>query len=138
MVSLVNSIKHLQNYYQSFSHSSKRMKKREHFLTQSRGQPYSDTKGKQRHYRQKINYRPIFLTNINVKTSTYTRRQSSATYQKNYTLWRILHHVKSWCKMIIFFFILLMCIILIDCHMLNNACIPGVNPNLSWILDWRW
>ena len=30
------------------------MKKREHFLTQSRGQPYSDTKGKQRHYRQKI------------------------------------------------------------------------------------
>lgn len=79
------------------------MKKREHFLTQSRGQPYSDTKGKQRHYRQKINYRPIFLTNINVKTSTYTRRQSSATYQKNYTLWRILHHVKSWCKMIIFF-----------------------------------
>ena len=42
------------------------MKRREHFLTHSRGQTYPDTKGRQRHS-GKENYRPVSFMNITAK-----------------------------------------------------------------------
>ena len=52
MASLVNFTKHLKNYYQSFSNSFKKLKKREHFQIHFT-EHYPDTKAAQEHYRKR-------------------------------------------------------------------------------------
>ena len=87
MTSLENSTKHLKkNRHQSFLNSSQKLKRREHFLTNS-VKPTLPADQRQRTAR-KENYRPISFRNIDAK-------KTSTKYNQIQHIKKIIHHERE-------------------------------------------